>query len=202
MSDYDSSSIRAPSRGDDEHLTRDEEQFIRRYLSRPESFTEQFWRAVLQKSALDQELIPQSNVQGLRRLQDKVDASVAALEANRVRASVAEIATAEGANWDSPPADLTTPGPSLSGLVAGSYVIFAQTYIDPGSVRGIATVLVNGASVFTLSRIGPNSETEISFAAATLASASNTVTIKYHKSDAVGTATFSNRRLLAMKLGS
>lgn len=58
---------KAPARGDDAHLTRDEEQFIQRYLQRPESFPTEFWRAVIQKVALDGEPVPYTQVQGLSR---------------------------------------------------------------------------------------------------------------------------------------
>jgi len=67
LSSYSEGSIRAPKQGEDEHLSRDEEQFIKRYLSRPESFPQEFWRAVLQKVSLDGEPIPASQVLGGKR---------------------------------------------------------------------------------------------------------------------------------------
>ncbi len=67
MSSYSEGSIRAPKRGEQEHLTLDEEQFIKRYLSRPESFPQEFWRAIYQKMAVEGEPISASQVVGTKR---------------------------------------------------------------------------------------------------------------------------------------
>lgn len=66
VSTYIAPGDKPPVRGDDEWLNRSEEQFIQRFLSRPESFPESFWRAVIQKVAVDGERIPHSQINGPR----------------------------------------------------------------------------------------------------------------------------------------
>lgn len=55
-----------PEKGETDFLTPAEHAFVQRILSRPESFPQAFWSAVIQKIALDGQPIPQSQIQGAR----------------------------------------------------------------------------------------------------------------------------------------
>lgn len=145
--------IKVPPRGDDAHLTRDEEQFIARYLSRPESFPQDFWKAVIAKVALDQEPIPYTQVQGLSRF---AFGSGSTLPTTPSEGQFFSLAVAAGIVWNfrynslspstykwefigGPPlihevatgegttntfySDLTTDGPTLTMPLAGEYLV-------------------------------------------------------------------------------
>ena len=57
--------VRAPAKQDEAWLSPQETEFWQRGLRHPEAFPQEFWKAVIQKVALDGEPIPQSQVVGL-----------------------------------------------------------------------------------------------------------------------------------------
>lgn len=54
-----------PQKGDTDFLSPAETAFVQRVLRRPEVFPQEFWKAVIQKVALDGEPVPQSQIIGL-----------------------------------------------------------------------------------------------------------------------------------------
>ena len=98
--------------------------------------------------------------------------------------------------------DLTTTGPSLANLPAGSYVVMWGAIMvsstTDGCLMGIQ-VGGTGASTSEVARVdGTNRVSATRFALKTLTAASTTITAKYRVASA-GTATFGQRFLVALR---
>jgi hypothetical protein len=186
-------SIRAPQRGEQNHLTREEEEFIKRYLSRPESFPPEFWRAVIQKVSLDGEPIPQSQIQGLSQFRVTSADPVAAAETSTSTSFV----------------DLSTVGPRILGLSDGQYlVILGNRSLNSagGATLSIMGVEVNDTAADDTNAIVTNNTAEtgnmsISFLADLRNNNNNTLTAKYRVSGA-STGTWGARTMLALKVAN
>jgi hypothetical protein len=196
-----------PEKGPSVYLTPEETAFVQRILSRAETFPEAFWSALIQKIGLDGLPIPPSQVQGLTRLNDQV-------EANRVEVFSDYVATI-GQSTSGTFIDLATTGPTVSDLAAGSYLInYGSLMGNNAGVDGWTTqmgIAINGAAVNTsLGHFIYNGKTAGTFFEASLSlSGSFTTTLaegddlqaKYRVSNG-GTGQWQNRFLVATKLGS
>lgn len=118
---------------------------------------------------------------------------------------VATTITASQSTTSATLTDLATPGPTLDGLSAGSYLVLwgcdaesSSTSSNAGMAITIgpsfsstiaAGAIANGASPYSVMR----------FAAVTLSGSQSSLHAKYQSSDGVATASFANRGLIAIK---
>lgn len=99
--------------------------------------------------------------------------------------------------------DLTTTGPTLSGLSDGAYVFLfgAEAKNSTGGDGAVMSLSYNGSGALDSDSAlvtDTNFATIVGFATATLTSGANTVTAKY-RADVGGTANFQRRKLLALR---
>ena len=114
----------------------------------------------------------------------------------------AEVVTSEATSSLSY-ADLTTPGPTLSGLADGRYAVFIGGYFDtPLGNGGAISLHVNGSPSTGFVGMG-SQDARLACSSSNLSvqtltnDNNNTLTLKYYVSG--GTTTFSNRWLTAVK---
>lgn len=186
--------IRAPSRGEESHLTREEEEFIRRYLARPESFPPEFWSAVIQKVSLDIDKIPGSQIVGGTTNLSATNADAIATEESTTSLTYTDLATA---------------GPTITGLSNGTYLVLFGCLMRESNAAGeqsIMSIQVNSTaasdSVACAMERGIGLQSASSFFVTALEeNNNNTLTAKY-KVSAASTGYFANRRLTAIKIGN
>ena len=183
--------VKAPPRGDEAHLTRAEEEFIRRYLSRPESFPQEFWGAVLQKVLLDLDKIPGSQIVGLAQFLPRV-ADIIAPSSGESTTSTSFV-------------DLTTVGPSLNDLSDGTYMLLfgAQCQATAPSVA-VMSVSLNGAAATDADSLvtdATNTSTT-RLVIADLRNNNNNAIVAKYRSSGGATCSFLRRWLVAIKYGT
>lgn len=186
--------MRVPDRGTEDHLTREEEEFIKRYLSRPESFPPEFWAAVMQKVVLDLDKIPGSQIVGGRA---------------NVPSNYAFVATGE-TTTSSTYGNLSTVGPTLERMADGDYLLMW------GALAVVATAgsgITAKMGVQINSTVASDADSCVSGVAigASVSVArlktlennnNNTVTAKYASNDNTTAVGFTYRWLMALKVGS
>lgn len=221
MSSYDEASRKLETEqqkqgGEGAFLSQDERQQVRRILKFPEEFPREFGSWMTEYMAVNGLSIPISNIVGFQRFEDAIaqaqqDIIDAAVTASASQVAASESTTATGYS------DLTTSGPSLSGLAAGQYVIFFGANISvPGQsvgfVEGKMSLSVNGAaaadgdSILYRSTQTGGQPTAVSVSRALLKTltASSTLDAKYLSSTGWNgdAATFSNRWLVAVRISA
>lgn len=195
-------------------LTQDERDVVKRLLAFPEEFPPEFgtWLVDYLGTA---GAYQQYQVQGLPLLNSQVqtslnqiDALVTQVAADQVTVSVDSVLTEETRTTDSSfYAALGTAGPSLSGLTNGSYLVIISCVARSASsgYSALMSVSVNGgAASDSNAAIISNTSNSSGFSmfTASLASGSNTLTALYKSSNGVIDATFSNRRMAALRIGA
>lgn len=121
-----------PEKGETDYLSPQEAAFVQRILRRAEVFPQEFWKAVMQKVALDGEPMPFSQISGFRRYTDSVE---------ETQNSLALIGTTESSSDAG-----GTPVPS-------SGAIDPNITLDPGTYFCIATAqaqITDGAGNVTM----------------------------------------------------
>lgn len=184
--------IRTPSKGPDAFLSRDEETFLTRMLSYPESFPPKFKSWLTEYLAVNMQPIPRSQVQGLSQF--GITAATPVLTAETTTSTTYT--------------DLATAGPTITGLSDGQYLLFytAAMFNSAGAssamnVRLNSTDPTNDDNA-ALSNAGANGVSVISLSVADLRNSNNnTVTAKYRVNSA-STGTFFYRRMFALKIGN
>lgn len=186
-----SDKVRTPARGDDVFLSPEENAFVQRILSRPESFPQAFWSAVIQKVALDGQPIPQSQISGSRRIPVSPATTI-----NTPESTTSTTYT-----------NLATVGPTIEGLSNGTYfLLFSASMAISGAVdfcfmavMANATAIPNDNDAVATSSTAAFTHT--GFAVVVLdANNNNTLTVKYRTNS--GTSLFSSRRMIALKIGN
>lgn len=177
---------------DDPYLSPDERKVVRRLLSHPEDFPQEFWSAVNQKVALDGEPIPASQIQGGKTLPFYEATIINSLE------------TTTSTTFT----DLSTIGPTLTNLSDGSYLVIgeASCHNDTDTLVSIMALQINDTA--------PSGDSTTLFTAGTSSTQgagvllvdlrnnnNNTLTCKYRVNGA-STGTWFHRRLYAFKVGN
>ena len=191
-----------PSRGDTDFLSPEENAFVQRILSRPESFPQAFWSALIQKLALDGLLMPQSQVQGLTRLN------------NQVGETIDQIAVI-GTTYTNEPGGFAQTGFNGQQLVsdptatvpAGTYfcILTAQASWAAGGTNALMR-LNNGAAVNPFGSVGrvngvdqPGESTSLmSIGSVTVSAASNVIN-GWFSQEGNGAINYEQRFLIAMR---
>ena len=185
--------IRTPAKGPDAFLSRDEETFLARMLSHPESFPPQFKSWLTEHMSINMQPVPASLVRGGQ--------STTVVQA-QVLTSEATTSTTYTA--------LATAGPSVSDLADGNYLIwFGFRSQPPNNTVALMALEVNGAAASDNDAVsvanGATGAADMSSSRAiskTLANNNNnTITAKYRVTAANSTS-FQNRWMVVMRVGN
>lgn len=121
---------RTPGRGPEAFLSKDEETFLARMLSYPESFPPKFKSWLTEYLAVNMQPIPSSLVQG----------------GGATTVTQAQVLTSESTASTSY-VNLATTGPTVTGLSDGNYLLlFGAQYDSPAAGAGYMSPSINGST--------------------------------------------------------
>jgi hypothetical protein len=158
--------------------------FNRVYQLRPEFFSA--WLSLIESSGFQ---IPFSQIAG----------------ASTFTAQFATTITTSETLTSSTPGDLTTPGPTLTGLGPGTYAVFwgCDSSTAATTTQAQMFVFYGGSSIgYGAIQQATTTASVMKFAPVTITGSSDSLTAKYASSDNATTATFANRTLLALKFAN
>jgi hypothetical protein len=204
---YESSKVGAPKKGEDVFLNPDETAFVQRILSRPETIPQAFWTAVIQKIGLDGLPIPQSQVQGLQRLQDQVDDTIQAVEDAQITTSVATTVTTLESTGSGTYGSLSTVGPGLTGLLDGVYILAFGAHAVVSNSSGFMSPSTNAATPSDndgafLSSTGDVQASIMRALPVTLSNSNNSSVVMEYRASFGASISFANRWLFALRYGN
>lgn len=208
MSSYDQSTKAAETqiqqqKGPEAFLSQQEREMLQRLLKFPEEIPKEHKEWITDYIAVNGLELPIGQVRGLTKWMDD----------HTVRVWQAEVAGGLQGTTSATYTDLSTAGPSLTGMPDGSYIIIHGAYYEgDADVRGAMALSINGgaasdtdatqAGVDGLS--GDQVRMSISTAnAKTLSNAgSNSITAKYRRiAGTTSSAAFNDRFIIAMRTG-
>ena len=186
--------IRTPTKGPDAFLSRDEETFLARMLSHPESFPPQFKSWLTEHMAINMQPVPNSLIQG--------GSSTSIVQA-QVLTSEATASTSY--------TNLATVGPTIENLADGNYLIlFGARISPPNGTFGAMSVQVNSTAATDDDMCGsggagstfvPDASASRGLLKTFSNNNNNTITAKYRASTPAST-TFLYRWLVVMRVGN
>lgn len=199
-----------PTRGPEQYLSPEERSFLQRIMAFPADLPPQFRSWMLDYIAVNGLEIPISQVRGYENAVQKiVDKTIQQFQ------STIYTHTVSGAlqgTTSSSYTDLATPGPTLSSLPDGSYLLWYGAYIDQDAdVQSAMSLSINSASAVDLDAVkggvdglsGDQVRMSISRAVAkTLSGGSNTITCKYKRITGSATPQWDNRWIIALRIGA
>jgi hypothetical protein len=189
---------REPAKGPEAYLSPDERKALQRSLSFPEDLPPKFKSWLIDFIAVNVPQIPVSQIVGFQKFEKGLVTVTAATE----------IVTSESVSGTTY-VDAATVGPSLSGLLAGTYVLLwgAQIHtISDAAGVGRMSLSINGAAASDTDAVLAGAGTTVNVTpsrgkVSTVAGLTNTVVAKYSVFGG-GTVEFAKRWLIALKIGS